>query len=358
VLREDPQTGEQTVRRLGPGQSAERSGQVRIGDVLLAVDGQPVAGRDIGELILGAEGSLVQLSFHRPGLEALDFTATLLRGSAEFVAAQAAANAPQAPAPSAAQKKAEMLLGAPPAPATAPFPPEAPAAPPAAPVPARTTPPAAPDGGGEVRVALQLRGAPDAALVPMVLPQTWAEFLGAASVRLQCGEVTRVFNDAGQPLMGMGDIAPGEKLLVHAAAKGQFEGWSAGMVIKRRYVLSTRLGEAGLGQLWQAVDTSTGLEVPSPPPPPARTHAHTHIRTYAYAHCSAPAPTRAGAVPRRHARVRWARGAEARGWRAGNAHGGGRRDSARRARLHPRRARCAAPRRVRLVRGEGRGVSD
>ncbi len=53
-------------------------------------------------------------------------------------------------------------------------------------------------------------------------------------------------------------IHTGEKLVMHASAKGLFESWSFGLIVKRRYVLRDRMGEVGLGQLWSANDTQTG----------------------------------------------------------------------------------------------------
>ncbi len=55
-------------------------------------------------------------------------------------------------------------------------------------------------------------------------------------------------------------MCPGEKLVMHASAKGLFESWSYGLIVKRRYVLRERMGEVGLGQLWSANDTQTDME--------------------------------------------------------------------------------------------------
>lgn len=94
-----------------------------------------------------------------------------------------------------------------------------------------------------------------------MLPGTFSELLASAAQRLDSGELTRVYSDAGVPISGMDEISPGQKLVMHASAKGQFESWSFGLVVKRRFVLKDRLGETGLGQLWVARDTQANCDV-------------------------------------------------------------------------------------------------
>jgi serine/threonine protein kinase len=88
-----------------------------------------------------------------------------------------------------------------------------------------------------------------------------AELLAAAAAALGSGEITRALHASGEPLVLMSAVKPGETLVMYSAAKGQFETWSQGLVVKRRYVLRERLGEGGLGSLWSAVDAQTSEEV-------------------------------------------------------------------------------------------------
>jgi len=239
---------------------------IRVDDTLTHVDGKSVVGHPVTQTIPGPEGSTVHLKFRRPDSMQTPYEVSLVRGSAPFIAAlspqqQQRAAAPPPPPNAAptrppqqqpnpaellAQKKAGMVGGE-----TAPMVPRSSLSKPSVPA----------AGGREVRVMLALRGDPSSEIVPVVLPQTWPELLQLAAERLGTGMVTRVYNDSGVPVMGMGDIVPGEKLLVHAVSKGLFESWSMGLVVKQRYVLRERLGEGGLGQLWVASDTMSGAEV-------------------------------------------------------------------------------------------------
>jgi len=63
------QNGKPTVRTVADGSQAQRSG-IEVGDVLLEIDGQPVAGSSLERLqakLEGESGSLIQLRFDRSG---------------------------------------------------------------------------------------------------------------------------------------------------------------------------------------------------------------------------------------------------------------------------------------------------
>ena len=83
-------------------------------------------------------------------------------------------------------------------------------------------------------VMVTLRGNTDGYVLSMKLPSTFSQFLVEASQQLGSGDLTRVYSDGGVPVCEMADIVPGQKLVVHASAKGQFESWSFGLVIRRR----------------------------------------------------------------------------------------------------------------------------
>eukprot|EP00802_Teleaulax_amphioxeia_P015738 Tamp_15836.p1 GENE.Tamp_15836~~Tamp_15836.p1 ORF type:complete len:443 (-),score=83.51 Tamp_15836:184-1464(-) len=73
------------VNHLIRGGSAERSGKVQAGDVIVAIDDKDVRGKGVSEMrnfIVGPEGSKVNLGFNRDGQS---FTVSLLRGSPEYI---------------------------------------------------------------------------------------------------------------------------------------------------------------------------------------------------------------------------------------------------------------------------------
>ena len=55
------------VRRIVPQSAAEKSGVIRVGDVLVAVDGRSVQSAPVDRLIPGPDGSAVNLTLRRAG---------------------------------------------------------------------------------------------------------------------------------------------------------------------------------------------------------------------------------------------------------------------------------------------------
>ncbi len=78
------------IQNIVKGGSAERDGTVRNGDVLLSIENQSVQGAslsDLRNLILGAPGTFVELSFQRAdGAGERTFSVRLMRGTPEFFA--------------------------------------------------------------------------------------------------------------------------------------------------------------------------------------------------------------------------------------------------------------------------------
>jgi hypothetical protein len=73
------------VNHLIRGGSAERSGKVQAGDIIISIDDKDVRNKGVGEMrnfIVGPEGSTVTLGFMRDGGS---FTVALLRGSPEYI---------------------------------------------------------------------------------------------------------------------------------------------------------------------------------------------------------------------------------------------------------------------------------
>ena len=90
-----------------PGGSADRCGKIIANDVIVSVDGSAVRGRSLQELrdlILGAPGSNISLSFMRgpnpqdPSSTAHNFHVQLMRGSPQYLASLSAPGS--APPPS------------------------------------------------------------------------------------------------------------------------------------------------------------------------------------------------------------------------------------------------------------------
>ena len=93
------------VNHLIRGGSAERSGKVQSGDVIVSIDDRDVRGKGVGEMrnfIVGPEGSTVNLGFVRDGQS---FTVALLRGSPEYITSVMG--------PSASATKSPMVNNAP-----------------------------------------------------------------------------------------------------------------------------------------------------------------------------------------------------------------------------------------------------
>lgn len=81
------------VNHLIRGGSAERSGTIKAGDMIVSIDSRDVRGKSVSEMrnyIVGAEGSTVILGFVRP--EGGEYTAQLVRGSPEFIASMGSAS--------------------------------------------------------------------------------------------------------------------------------------------------------------------------------------------------------------------------------------------------------------------------
>ena len=77
------------VKTIVKGGSAERDGNVQIGDRLLSVDDRSVAGESLHvlrSLILGPQGSVVKMKFARLGSNGgtHDFSVSLIRGTSEY----------------------------------------------------------------------------------------------------------------------------------------------------------------------------------------------------------------------------------------------------------------------------------
>ena len=130
---------------------------------------------------------------------------------------------------------------------------------PAVPLPSTVdiAPPNTQDYGGEVQfeIALKNDASQRTGVVSVSSSGRLPDLLQASSSSLACNEITRVFHANGAPLIRLAEAKAGSRLLMQAAAKGQFESWSPGLVVKRRYVLRERIGEGGLGAQWLAVDS-------------------------------------------------------------------------------------------------------
>jgi len=87
-FQQEPNTGKVYVANIVPGGSADRSGVIRVNDVIVKVDDEDVQGQPLStlrNLILGRQGSYVVLAFRRmTGTELYYFDVELLRGSPEY----------------------------------------------------------------------------------------------------------------------------------------------------------------------------------------------------------------------------------------------------------------------------------
>jgi len=87
-FQQEPNTGKVYVANIVPGGSADRSGVIRVNDVIVKVDDEDVQGQPLStlrNLILGRQGSYVVLAFRRmTGTELYYFDAEILRGSPEY----------------------------------------------------------------------------------------------------------------------------------------------------------------------------------------------------------------------------------------------------------------------------------
>jgi len=87
-FQQEPNSGKVYVANIVPSGSADRSGVIREGDVIVKVDEQDVQGQPLStlrNLILGKQGSYVVLAFRRmTGTELYYFDVELLRGTPEY----------------------------------------------------------------------------------------------------------------------------------------------------------------------------------------------------------------------------------------------------------------------------------
>jgi hypothetical protein len=87
-FQQEPNTGKVYVANIVPSGSADRSGVIRVNDVIVKVDDEDVQGQPLStlrNLILGRQGSYVVLAFRRmTGTELYYFDVELLRGSPEY----------------------------------------------------------------------------------------------------------------------------------------------------------------------------------------------------------------------------------------------------------------------------------
>mmetsp|Transcript_11373 Transcript_11373/g.27888 ORF Transcript_11373/g.27888 Transcript_11373/m.27888 type:complete len:130 (+) Transcript_11373:27-416(+) len=85
ITFEEGKDGELMIKKLAPGGPAELSGKAEVGDVLFEVDGTNVYTTDpkqIGPILLGSEGTAVELRFKRPSTGEL-VKLNLVRGPAK-----------------------------------------------------------------------------------------------------------------------------------------------------------------------------------------------------------------------------------------------------------------------------------
>ena len=251
VLREN-ENRQQVVRRLLPDQAAAQSGMIRAGDILTHVNGILVQDVPVSSLILGPEGTTVFLRFVRPEEGGSTFDFELMRGTPTLMNGESSTMEGVIGLRKAvAQKEARTEE------ATSKVGPMAQAVP-------RVIEKQSNFESGVTKEGVQITISLKSDLqrsCDVTLPQTWPEFLTISSKLLNTGEVTRVFSMDGVPILGLQDINAGDSLLIHSAAKGQFESWSYGLVVKRRYLLREKLGEGGLGVVWLAMDSITGFDV-------------------------------------------------------------------------------------------------
>jgi len=87
-FQQEPQSGKVYVASIVQGGSADRSGVIRINDVIVKVDDEDVQGQPLSNLrnlILGKQGSYVVLAFRRvTGTELYYFDVELVRGTPEY----------------------------------------------------------------------------------------------------------------------------------------------------------------------------------------------------------------------------------------------------------------------------------
>mmetsp|Transcript_15874 Transcript_15874/g.31713 ORF Transcript_15874/g.31713 Transcript_15874/m.31713 type:complete len:415 (+) Transcript_15874:135-1379(+) len=87
-FQQEPNTGKVYVANIVQGGSADRSGVIRVNDVIVKVDDEDVQGQPLStlrNLILGKQGSYVVLAFRRmTGTELYYFDVELVRGSPEY----------------------------------------------------------------------------------------------------------------------------------------------------------------------------------------------------------------------------------------------------------------------------------
>ena len=87
-FQQDSETNEVFVKTIVKGGAADRSGVLRVGDVVVRVDHDNVEGQPLSTLrsrILGGQGTYVTLGFRRrEGMEVTYYDVPLMRGSPEY----------------------------------------------------------------------------------------------------------------------------------------------------------------------------------------------------------------------------------------------------------------------------------
>jgi C-terminal processing protease CtpA/Prc len=87
-FQQDSDTNEVFIKTVVTGGSADRSGVIRVNDVVVRVDHDNVEGQPLSDLrsrILGRQGSYVTLGFRRKdGMETTYYDVPLMRGSPEY----------------------------------------------------------------------------------------------------------------------------------------------------------------------------------------------------------------------------------------------------------------------------------
>ncbi len=94
--------GSIAVKAIAPGSSAQLSGRIQVGDILLAVENQPCKGMDIVDLrpmIVGAHETQVNMTFRDPLSRQPSFTLTLKRFTSRPISRSALQPHPTPPTP-------------------------------------------------------------------------------------------------------------------------------------------------------------------------------------------------------------------------------------------------------------------